>query len=143
MDKINKYRNKIIIQTGGLSEYGIKNYIESLSKNTKFDLEQFEEVLSRLENMFNFNSGICSSNKNKNQYSAEIQCNDSEKYINLYKRLIHYVKPKWMYPNCESSNGQCRTFNSELRRIAPNLYNENTQNGSSSINFLYDYYSNK
>jgi hypothetical protein len=149
MDKKNNLRDLIL--TGGRArETGIQHYIEILSDpNSKLNLDMLDEIVTSLESLYIFNKNACSiNNPNKSEYdSAQIQCNNDDKYINLFNDLYQNAKSKWKTSNCyKNQYGQCINFNELISHWAPKLYDayRNTnQNGSSNIKFLYENYTNK
>ena len=149
MDKRNNLRDFIL--TGGrVRESGIKQYIEILSDPTsRLNLDMLDEMVTSLESLYLFNKNACANNNpDRSEYdSAQIECNTDDKYINLFNDLYQNAKSKWKTSNCyKSQNGQCINFNELISYWAPTLYKvlRNTnQNGSSNINFLFKYYTNK
>ena len=170
MDKVNKYMNKLKLQSGGqlplsggrmqtqnisggrMREFGIQNYIEHLSKHdSKLNLDTLDEVFTSLENMYLFNEHVCETKNKSNEYHGNnIDChgnNNTNKYIDLYKDLYSNAKSKWKSSSCyKNEQHQCINFNEVIKHWAPKLYDISrniNQNGSANINFLLKHYTKK
>jgi len=142
--------NMDIVLTGGrASEQGIQNYIENLSDSDSIlNLDMLDEITTSLENKYIYNQSACDNEENSNRYHGNsIKCNIDDKYLNLFNNLYQNAKSKWKSSNCyKNQYGQCINFDELIKHWAPILYkaSRNTnQNGSSNINFLLKYYTDK